>query len=171
MSENQQSFWEILFQVQMYMCVASVIFIIACIVVMSIREGRTISLTESGTRSLRLLSVISDYLTVKLRVKANRIFEFVSIENRPGMVQHVTYRLQNGDSYAIAYKKQRINRIAEVRLEENDVTQVFRRFLGPGNNFYGIPTRPSMIGMGNITVTYTDDTVKTFGAEDVIELQ
>lgn len=161
----------------MYMCVASIIFMIACIVVMSFKEGRALSLSETGVRSVRILSVIGDYFSVKLRVKANAIFDFVSIENRPGMVQHLKYKLQNGDTFAIAYKKQRINRIAEVHSVGEDVeggedvTHVFRRFLGPGNNFYGIPTRPSMIGMGNITVTYTDDTVKTFGAEDTIELQ
>ena len=53
---------------------------------------------------------------------------------------------------------------------DRDVTDEISKFAGPSNNFYGIPTTPSMLGYDNLTFHLRNDSCKVFGMHDVIVL-
>lgn len=53
---------------------------------------------------------------------------------------------------------------------KKDVTNIFNNYLGPGYNFYGIPTTPEMLGMGKIEITYKNRHTKIFNHDQIIEL-
>lgn len=58
---------------------------------------------------------------------------------------------------------------------DKDVTLEVRRYMGPSNNFHGIPTTPSFLGYGENGmklhfVLFGDENRKIFGPTDVIAL-
>lgn len=125
-----------------------------------------------ATSARTIARLVKGYVLTLARIRVNNLFGFVSLQARPGSGQHLTYTLPSGDTYTISFTKKRIGRVLSVMNNDSGiaVTSDFMKFLGPGNNFYGIPTKPSMIGMGNITVTYVDGTVKTYGPPDIIDV-
>jgi hypothetical protein len=175
--ENQNSFWVVYLQVQIYFMIVA----IAAIALFLILGGqhRNEILEKLGGKYItyrdnfaKVYTLVKNYVKVTLRTKINKYFGFVHIELKPRLVQHISFTLPSGNEYVIAFMKKRINRVLEVRDQEsrNDVTQQFLKYLGPGHNFYGIPTRPEMLGMNNITITYVDNTEATFNKEDVISV-
>lgn len=125
---------------------------------------------EYFNRAKTIYNLVKGYVGVLVRTRVNKIFGFVSMNTLPGARHHLTYTLPSGDTYTIAFTKKRIGRVETIIGADGDVTNDFLRFLGPGNNFYGIPTSPSMIGMSTITVNYVDGTSQTYNSSDIIQV-
>jgi len=173
--ESQNSFWIVYLHVQLYL----MIVLIAALALFLYYGGqhRNEVIEKYGGRYIvyknnftKLYTLVKNYAKVTLRTKINKYFGFVHVELKPKLVQHISFTLPSGNEYVIAFMKKRINRVLEVRDQEtgNDLTEQFLKYLGPGHNFYGITTRPEMIGMNNITVTYVDDTKTNFAKTDTI---
>jgi hypothetical protein len=126
---------------------------------------------EHFNRAKTTYNLVKGYVSVLIRTKVNKIFGFVNVNVLSGSRYHLTYTLPSGDIYTIAFTKKRIGRVETVSNSEgDDVTREFLRFLGPGNNFYGIPTSPAMISMSPITVNYVDGTSQTYNSSDTIRV-
>ena len=78
--------------------------------------------------------------------------------------------------YKIRFPKQRgplnIVRITtNLFLKEIDITSEILELLGPGHNFYGIPTSPNLLGYTNLMVEYLNDKKRMYIGDEIIKLK
>lgn len=170
-------FWEIYLHVQIYMIVVVVAVMTLFLLFGGPQRNETLrhyqdKIVGYTSSAEKIYGMVKSYVKITLRSKVNKFFGFIEIEAKPARIRHITITLPDGDVYTIAFTKKNVNTVVSVKdLEtQEDLTSSFLRFLGPGNNFFGIETKPYMLGMENITIKYNDDTEKTFGRMDIIKL-
>ena len=86
------------------------------------------------------------------------------------MMCEVSYTPPNTSrSYRIIFKKNRMNNIVGAYYNNADITDTILEYLGPGYNFYGIPTTPRMLGyVDGITIENRRGERKRYGCDDTI---
>jgi len=78
--------------------------------------------------------------------------------------------------YGIRWYKVRFNKklgpskIKQIYYNHMNVTKDIKTFMGPSNNFHGIPTTPSMLGYSSLTVRYFNGNEKIYSDDEVIEI-
>lgn len=60
--------------------------------------------------------------------------------------------------------------ISAVHSHKGNITKAFLQYLGPGHNFYGIPTSPYLLGYSSLEVVYTNGVKATYTNHDVISV-
>lgn len=90
-----------------------------------------------------------------------------------------TLKFKNeGSLYSLRFKKNRRPlKILNVKSYTHDdvldtqcVTEEILKYLGPGKNFYGIPTTPKLLGYDNLKFTLTNGKVQIFDKDDIINI-
>lgn len=88
--------------------------------------------------------------------------------------------VEDGNKYSLRFKKNRKPlKIFNVQsstckgdvLDTVCVTDEIYEYLGPGRNFYGIPTTPKLLGYDNLKFELTDGTVCIFDQNDIINIE
>jgi len=117
---------------------------------------------------------IKDLVVFKLRGYFSRKFELGLCVSSPNYYD-LTY-FNGNRRYKIRFPKQRgpLNIVCvttNLSLEEIDITSEILELLGPGHNFYGIPTSPNLLGYPNLMVMYVNDKKRMYIGDEIIKLK
>ncbi len=120
------------------------------------------------------LKSIREYCWVRSRMYVMHLFD-ISLKSHP---QHYELEYYYGSkNYRIVYPKRRGPRsIVQVLTSDDvDITKEVYEFLGPANNFHGIPTTPKMLGypsteVESIKVKYKNGVIKEYRDSETISL-
>lgn len=116
-----------------------------------------------------MLSIIYDYLKYKCMRIATNIFGNGNVESKKGKYE-VTFFIDSIEYKMIFKKKRGPPSILSFEHEGKDVTEEIVKYMGPSNNFYGIPTTPSMLGFDTLDVTYVDGRVVNYSPKSSIQI-
>lgn len=95
-----------------------------------------------------------NYIVFQIRHLSSYYLEIGYMECQDNIFNLVYY--SGSQKYRLIFPKQKKRYISYVLDEEGeDISHIFFEFLGPGNNFYSIPTTPEMLSLKTpITVGY-----------------
>lgn len=102
---------------------------------------------------------------VRWFVRYFSVIEYVHFADGTG---RILYQL-DGDEYSINFKaKGGPRKFVEVTRGSLDVTDYVVKALGPGKNFYGIPTTPKLLGFSDLTFIDILGEETHYGSDDII---
>lgn len=119
------------------------------------------------------VNLVFHYITFKLREILSYHLEIGWIHYENGMYHLVYY--DSTRKFRMVFPKQKRNIVNVYSPEDDSITfEQIMEYLGPGNNFYGIPTTPKMLGIHkNIIVIYRNGRSiieKEYSPTDIISL-
>lgn len=148
------------------MDVLSVFAILLIIIIVFFRKEiengfRTIQ-TLRGSTNQSLTSILMELTIYYLRSKFSTLFSSGLVFRNSYYVDISYY--DGNNCYTVRFPKQRGPKpfLHVSDGEEKDVTHMICRFIGPHNNFHGIPTTPSMLGFTELHFTRRDSTIQVF---------
>ncbi len=149
------------------------VFIVLVLVGLAYRLGHALRLRTviSFFRNLRtLLTGLIAYVLLRLR---DRILKYYNLESScmKGFISETRFCFpRSRDVYCIRYRRQRVCEIDTVHFGDRDITEQFLQYLGPGYNFYGIPTSPGLLGYHMLDVRYMNGDVIAYDEDDTISV-
>lgn len=111
-----------------------------------------------------------NYIVFQVRHLSSYYLEIGYMEYKDNNFDLVYY--SGSQKYRLVFPKQKRNISYAYDMNGNDISKEFLEFLGPGNNFYSIPTTPEMLSWKTpITVGYKKGTKieeKIYQSTDII---
>lgn len=118
--------------------------------------------------------IIKEYVRLKMRGAAIRYLDICSVKHYRneilGNMCEIMIRPPNTiKTFKITFRKNRTNKFISFLSGSEDITDNILIHMGPGYNFYGIPTTPRMLGYNSsiIGTTYDNKDI-TFDCDDII---
>lgn len=121
-----------------------------------------------------MASLVKAYLTMKAKAKLVTYLDVCSIrhyreELLGNMCEMVICPPNTTKTFKIVFKKNRLNKFTSFTIGSKDITDDILMYMGPGYNFYGIPTTPRMLGYTSpISASTRHNELLTFDVDDVI---
>ncbi len=141
------------------------VFIVGCAIIRSFPPYQNFasdlaseirSLIQNPSNGIEKLTTARDYVHLKAR---NLFSEYAECGKVCSTKEYYTITYYNGSQrYKHIFPKKRGTLgIFNVMASNNDVTDVFREYLGPGQNFHGSKPTPKFLGFNNgLFITFMD---------------